>query len=234
MFPIINGMKAIILAAGDGKRMQPITFEKPKALVEVAGKTLLQHTISVLPKYVDEVVLVVGYLEKQIKDFCGDVFMGKKITYVTQEKKEGTFLAVKLCKQCLTPHESFFVLYADDLIEAEAVNNAGIHEFSVVVKKVERPERFGVITLNQDGSIEEITEKPEHPKSNLAVTNVLVLTPEIFNYTPTPHKNGEYYLTSALNELAKHKKIMPVYADFWFPIGTPEDVTKAEEILKTK
>lgn len=227
-------MKAIILAAGDGKRMQPITLEKPKALVEVAGKTLLERTISVLPEYVDEVILVVGYLEKQIKDFCGDEFLGRKITCVTQEKKEGTFLAVKLCERYLGSHESFFVLYADDLIDAGAVNNAGTHEFSVVVKEVERPKRFGVVTLNQDGSIGEITEKPEYPKSNLAVTNVLVLTPEIFDYTPAPHKNGEYYLTNALNELAKHKKIMPVYADFWFPIGTPEDVIKAEEILKAK
>lgn len=224
-------MKAIILAAGDGKRMRPLTLTKPKALVEVAGKTLLERTISVLPKSVDEIILVVGYLQEQIKDFCGDEFLGKKIKYVVQEKKEGTFFAVKLCEQYLKPNESFFVLYADDLIDEKVVHEAGTHEFSVVIKEVERPERFGIVTLHEDGSIKEIIEKPENPKSNLATTNVLVLTPEVFNYPPAPHKNGEYYLPVAVGELAKQKKVMAVYANFWFPIGTPEDIKTAEEIL---
>lgn len=226
-----NRMKAIILAAGEGIRMRPLTLIKPKPLVMVAGKTLLHHVVEAFPETITELILVIGYLGKQIKQHCGDEFLRRKITYITQEKKEGTFRALELCKPHLIPNESFCVLYADDLVDKKTIEDCIAHKFSIAVQETEKPERFGVVSLNEDGSILEIVEKPEKPTSNLIITSVSVLAPEIFNYTPLPHKNGEFYLSSAISGLAKEHKVMAVQANFWLPIGTPKDLKRAEKII---
>lgn len=228
-----NGMKAIILAAGEGIRMRPLTLTKPKPLIVVAGKTLLHRLVETFPETITELILVVGYLSEQIKRHCGNELLGKKITYVTQEKKEGTFPALELCKPYLASDESFCILYADDLVDRKTIEDCIAHKFSIAVQEAEKPERFGVVSLNEDGSVLEIEEKPESPASNLITTSVSVLTPEIFNYQPQQHKNGEYYLSSAINRLAKKHKVMAVQTNFWFPIGTPEDLKRAEKIISS-
>ncbi len=225
-------MKAIILVAGEGVRMRPLTLTKPKALVEVAGKTLLEHSVLALPEKVDELILVVGYLGNQIRDFCGSHFLGKNVSYIEQKVKEGTFRAVELCAPLLLPKEPFYVVYADDLIDKKTVEKCGQYDFSVAVKEVDRPERFGVVSLCEDGSVAEIEEKPKNPKSNLATTNVSVVASDIFNFPPPRHENGEYYLPTAIDAIAKTRKVFAVKADFWFPVGTPEDVAEAEKLFQ--
>ena len=90
--------------------MRPLTLEKPKPLIEVAGKSLLQHIWELLPAEIDEVILVVGYKGEMIRDFIGDTFLGKKVTYVTQERKLGTADAVRLCLPFLVKGERFLLL----------------------------------------------------------------------------------------------------------------------------
>lgn len=227
-------MKAIILAAGEGIRMRPLTSNKPKPLLEVAGKPLIYRLVSNLPKEVDGVVLVIGYLGDQIKNYCKDVFLGRKVNYVEQENARGTYHAVSLCQ----PHihndkdKRFFVFYADDLLDAETINKMTKYERALVTQEMADPRRFGVVTLNEDDSIKEIIEKPDNPPSNLVLTNGLLLDYKIFQYPPLHTVNGEYYLSTAVAELAKHHKIMTVKANFWFPIATPEDLEKAEKLLQ--
>lgn len=213
--------------------MRPLTNDTPKPLLKVAGKPLLYHLVSKLPVEVDGLIIVIGYLGEQIKKYCGDEFLGRKVHYVRQENPRGTYHALSLCQPYLHNDKDgkFFVFYSDDLIDEGTVRRAMAYERALIVKEVDDPRRFGVVILNDNGSLKEIVEKPENPKSNLVLTNGLVLDYKIFQYPPIQTVKNEYYLSTAVAELAKHHKVMTVKADFWFPIATPEDLKKAEEIL---
>lgn len=224
-------MKAIILAAGEGVRMRPLTLTKPKPLLEVAGKPLICRLIENLPDSVGEVIVVIGYLGEKIKDYLGEEFFGKKISYVWQNEKKGTFHALELCKDYVNDGEKFGVFWADDLIDEQTIANCLSEDLAVTVSEVDDPRPFGVVSIDKDGNIEEIIEKPTHPKSKLVVANGLALNKKIFDYRPEPHPNGEYYLPVAVQKMLKDHPLKAVRARFWLPLGTPEDLEKAEKIL---
>src|SRR5687768_11120918 len=108
-------MKALIFAAGKGVRMMPLTAEKPKPLLEVLGRPLLERIIEVLPREIVEIVLVVGYKGDMIRGRFGHSFGGRRIAYVEQAEQLGTGDALMLCKHAIEPGERFLVVYADDL-----------------------------------------------------------------------------------------------------------------------
>lgn len=214
--------------------MRPLTLTTPKPMLEVLGKPLLAHTIDSLPKEVTEIIIVVGYLKDQIKNYFGSEWKGRKITYVEQPQKLGTYNALELCKPFIH-NGRFLVLYADDLFSPSTyealVNGKGM---LVTVAEVSNPERFGVITLNPDDTIKEIEEKPKHPKTNLANAGPTVVTSAIFNYPPPKHPTGEYFFSEAVSILARHEPVHVVRAEWWLIIGYPEDLKKAETFLKQK
>lgn len=226
-----TSMKAVIFAAGEGKRLHPLTLERPKPLVEVLGKPLIQHIWEVLPSVVDEVVVVVGYKREMMRDFLGAEFMGKKVTYVEQDEPLGTAHALKLCRLHLENEGKFLLMYADDIHGKDGVAKCIEHDMALLVHFVDDPRSFGVIVMNDDGTIKNIEEKPEHPKSNLAVTGVYVLTPKIFDYEVSETHKGEYYLTDMIERYVHSNPMQVVESDFWLPIGYPHDITRAEEIL---
>lgn len=227
-------MKAIILAAGEGVRMRPLTIKKPKPLLLIEGRPLLYYLIDSFPETITEVVIVVGYLGHQIKRYCGEMFLGKKIRYVTQQDKKGTFHALKLCEPLLNDKESFAVFYADDLIDKKTVKNLVSHPLSITATKVSDPWRFGVVHLREDGKLKNIEEKPQHPSSNLVSASGFVLTKDILSYSPIKHSNGEYYLSSIISEFAKDRDIEVVHSSFWLPVGTPQDLNLAREMIKNR
>lgn len=224
-------MKAVILAAGEGTRMRPLTYTTPKPLIKLGNKSLLEHLVLSLPKKVTELILVVGHLGEKIREHCSDTFCGRSIKYVWQEEKKGTYHALELCKSLLNQNEPFAVLYADDLIDRATFEKCLEHDLAAITKTVENPRRWGIVTLNDDGSIKDIVEKPESPESNLALISGFVLNSSIFNYAPAQHPNGEYYLSTAVAKMAKDHKIFSVQAQSWIPVGTLDDLKKAEELL---
>src|SRR3989344_4229672 len=112
-------MKTIILAAGEGVRMKPLTNNTPKPMLKVSGKPILEHILNDLPEKVDEIILVVGYLKEQIINYFGDRFGRFKMNYVIQNGKLGTYHALELCKNLINEKEKFLLLYADDLHGSE-------------------------------------------------------------------------------------------------------------------
>jgi bifunctional UDP-N-acetylglucosamine pyrophosphorylase/glucosamine-1-phosphate N-acetyltransferase len=221
-------MQAVILAAGEGVRMRPLTYERPKPLVMVAGMPILEHVVRALPDAVDEIVLVVKYRSDQIRAVCGETFLGKRIRYVEQGEQKGTAAALRYARPLL--QNNFLVTFADDLLSKADLEQLIGHEYALLVCEHEQPERFGVVTLNKDGTLSTIIEKPEHPETNLISTGVAVLTQKIFEYEPEG-KNGELFLTGMINGLAKDYPVVTVKASVWQPIGYPEHIPIAEKLL---
>ncbi|MFH0712550.1 MAG: nucleotidyltransferase family protein [Candidatus Jorgensenbacteria bacterium] len=226
-------MKAVILAAGEGVRMRPLTLKTPKPLLEVAGKPLLYHLVKNLPEKITELVIVHGYLGDQIIKHCGDEFLGRKVTYVHQPEKKGTYDALKLSREHLAD-EPFAVLYPDDIVDKETLEKLLEHDLAVIATRVKNPQRFGIVELNEDGSVRDIIEKPENPPSNLAMVSGFVLNPSIFDYSPGEAVKGELLLPVAVAAMAKEHKIHVVEAYSYVPVGVIEDLKKAEAILRPR
>ncbi len=222
-------MQCVILAAGKGTRLRPLTDNIPKPLVTVAGKPLLDHIVEALPSSVDELIIVTGYLEDQIRAHCGTEYFGRKVTYVTQEVQNGTAMALWLCKDLLKGR--FLFMFADDIHGRGDIARAASYSRSMLATTNDTPQKFGVIVRNPDGTLAEVIEKPEHPPSNLVSTGVMVLDTNIFKFEPTNLVKDEYYLTDVIAEYAKEYPIAIVEESLWIPIGYPEDIQNAEHIL---
>jgi bifunctional UDP-N-acetylglucosamine pyrophosphorylase/glucosamine-1-phosphate N-acetyltransferase len=223
-------MQCVILAAGKGSRLRPLTETTPKPLIKVKNKTLLDHIVGALPSAVDELIIVTGYLEKQIRDYCGEEFHGRKVTYVHQEEQKGTAHALWLCKDLLKGR--FLFMFADDLHGRKDIARATSYTRSMLTLTTDSPEKFGIVVRHPDGTLAEMIEKPDHPPSNLASTGVMVLDDNIFKFDPyATETKGEYYLTDVIAEYAKEYPIAVVEQDLWIPVGYPEDIIKAEAII---
>ncbi len=225
-------MQCVILAAGKGSRLHPLTANCPKPLVSVAGKPLLEHIVSALPSSVDELIIVTGYLEEQIREHCGSKYCGRSVRYVTQKVPDGTARALWLCKDMLKGR--FLFMFADDIHGREDIARATSYSRSMLATSSNNPERFGVIVRNPDGTLYEMIEKPKHPPSNLVSTGVMVLDKNIFKFEPKTPLNGEYYLTEVVERYAKEYPIAVVEESLWISIGYPDDIAKAEQIMKVK
>lgn len=224
-------MKAVILAAGEGLRMWPLTLKNPKPLLKVAGIPIIERLIGQLPLKVDELIVVIGYLGEKIQNYLGDEFMGRRVRYVWQKEKLGTYDAVVRARHLLD-NEPFGAFFADDILDKETIHKLLEHPLAVVTAEVPDARPFGVVVFNPDGTIADIEEKPEIPKSNSVLTTAYVFTPHIFEYAPTPHSSGELFLSHAVSKMAKEHPIKAIKAKMWLPIGKPEDIPKAEAVLK--
>lgn len=223
-------MQAVILAAGIGKRMQPHTLERPKPLVHVAGRPLLEHIIDALPPEIDEIILVVGYKADMIEKHFGTEYKGRQIRYVHQWMQVGTAHALSIARPFLSG--KFLFLNADDIHAPEALAEALMHPLAILVSPYHSPEKMGVIALKDDGTLHSITEKPQNPLGNLVNTGAMVLDDRIFTYEAPRHETGEYYITDPFSALAKEHPVMVIEQPLWIPVGCPEDIPKAEERLR--
>lgn len=226
-------MKAIIIAAGEGTRMRPLTYETPKQLLRVCGKTLLEYVLEALPPKISEVIMVVGYKGADIQKFLGDEWRGKKVHYVWQEKPQGTAHAMSLGKEFIAGDKLFLSAYADDIHGKEGVKTLVAQERPCfMVTEIADPRRFGVIETNTEGKIITFEERPEHPKSNLISSGFFILPIEIFDYSVPPRENGEEYIPDRVVKMMQDGyEFYTERSTQWIPIGYPEDLKKAEQAL---
>ncbi len=222
-------MQCVILAAGKGTRLRPLTDKCPKPLVHVCGKPLLDHIVDALPSSVDELIIVVGYLGNMIRDYCGEEFHGRKVTFIEQVEQNGTAKALWLCKDLIKGR--FLFLFADDIHGKGDIARATSYTRSLLVSSVSTPEKFGIVVRNPDGTLGLMIEKPEHAPSNCASTGAMVLDQHIFEFEPQTPVKGEYYLTEVIERYAQKYPIAVVEQNTWMPIGYPEDIKTAESTL---
>ncbi len=225
-------MQAVILAAGEGKRLRPLTEDRPKPMVLVGGKPILQHTLDLLPPEIDEIILIVGYKQERIKEHFGNSWKGRKIIYVDQPEPKGTGEAVDRARPFLR-EGLFMVGFADDLFNPldiqDCVRDGGM---VVLAKEAQHPERMGICLVDENDYLQELLEKPEVPPSNLANTACCcILGHEIFDMPKIFDQKGEHILPPQIGILAKQIPVKVIRARFWHPIGYPEDVEAAEKYM---
>jgi bifunctional UDP-N-acetylglucosamine pyrophosphorylase/glucosamine-1-phosphate N-acetyltransferase len=222
----IPRMQCVILAAGKGNRLRPLTEKCPKPLVHVCGKPLIDHIVSALPSAVKELIVVYGYHGDMIKEYCGDTFHGRSVTYVEQTEINGPAQALWLTKDHIKGR--FLFMFADDIHGRDDLARAVSYSRSILATTSENPERFGVIVRNPDGTIAEMIEKPQAPSSNLVATGPMVLDKYIFDFPPEAPINGEFFMPEIIMRYKEQYPIAVVEEHMWLPIGYPEDIEKAE------
>lgn len=196
-------MKAIILAAGEGKRMHPLTYTRPKAMVCTAGKPLLWHVLSEVKKAgITEALIIVKYKKEKITEYFSDAknTLGMKLEFVEQGSWYGTAAALLAAKGKV--NGSFLVIAGDLITEASVIRKViAAHEkgITLAAKKVENPKHYGVLQV-AGGKVTGVQEKPEHPDGNLINISVYVMDDAVFPKLEaiTPSLRGEYELTDVL------------------------------------
>lgn len=225
-------MQCVILAAGKGTRLRPLTDNTPKPLVKVAGQTLLDHIVGALPSAVKELIIVVGYRGDMIREHCGSVFHGRPVTYIEQKEINGPAKALWLAKDLINGR--FLFMFADDIHGKDDLARAVSFTRSILSTTSDHPERFGVIVRNPDGTIADMVEKPTSPASNLVATGPMVLDKNIFNFPPEAPINNEYFMPEIIMRYKEAYPLAVVEEDVWLAIGYPEDIEKAEaKLLRT-
>ncbi|MEA2088534.1 MAG: nucleotidyltransferase family protein [Patescibacteria group bacterium] len=226
-------MQAVILAAGLGTRLQPLTFHIPKPMIRIVGKNLIEHNIYKLPKEVDELIFVVNYLAEQIINHFGNEFEGRKIKYVKQKRLLGTGHALSLCKDLLD--KKFLVMMADDIYSKEDIEKCLNHKRSILTKEVCGKFIGGRIKLDSLGKLENIVEGIHNKKKSLANVGLYVLTNEFFKYDLVKLKDKkEYGLPQTLVQMAHYYPIEIEKASFWMQINNLDSLKRVEKILKNR
>lgn len=225
-------MKAVILAAGEGTRLRPLTKDKPKPLVKIGDSPILEYTLDQLPDRVTEVIVVISYKGEKIKDYFGIKHKKRKIKYISQEELKGTADALFSCKEELKDEKKFLVINGDDLYKKEDLEKLVKKDLAILVKETNQPEKFGIVTTTDENTVKQIKEKPQNLKKGLANIGAYILGPQIFKYKPVKITEKEYGLPQTIEKMAEDYKIEITKADFWVPIGYPKDVNRAEKIIE--
>jgi len=224
-------MQAVILAAGKGTRMRPLTYDIPKAMLLVKGKPVLEYTIDFLPEEINEVIIVINHLGDQIKNYFGNEWRGRKIKYVVQKELNGTGGAVYICKDLVKGN--FMVVMGDDIYYKKDLKKLLDYDLAILACEVEDSTRFGILKINENGNLTEIIEAPHAEGRALTSTNAFALNEKFFDCELVPKKVGdiEFGLPQMLAKMAEQYPVKIVRATHWLPIGFPEDIKKAEEAL---
>ena len=231
-------MQAVILAAGRGTRMGNFVKDRPKPMLKVAGKTLLEYKFDALPDDVDEIVLVVGYLAEVIHETYGESYNGKKITYVTQENNVGgTADALWSAKNVLKGR--FLVMMGDDIYSREDIDAVRAGEWSLAVQPVENTKDGSSVVLGSDRRIVDIIESGYHEGGEgFRGTNLFSLDTRVFDFPQVPKGEGSTELGLPQTVLAAAKTsgipFTAVDATHWIQITSPEDIARVTKELAGK
>jgi bifunctional UDP-N-acetylglucosamine pyrophosphorylase/glucosamine-1-phosphate N-acetyltransferase len=219
-------MQAVIMAAGEGTRMRPLTLKTPKGMLLIKGKPLLEWTLSFLPKEVDEVIIIVNYLADQIKNYFGDEWQGRKIKYVVQEELNGTGGAVQACRDAIKG--KFIVVNGDDLFYKKDLEKLCQEELAILAFEVDDPSRFGVFKIDERGNLIDIIERPKTKEFKLINTGAYALNKNFFDYELVQITEKEFGLPQTVVKMTDRHEVKIIPAEYWFSVGNPDDLEKAQ------
>jgi glucose-1-phosphate thymidylyltransferase len=235
-------MKAIIPVAGAGTKLRPHTYTQPKALIPLAGKTILSIIVDqLLEAGINEFIFIVGYLGAKIQDYVNDKYPGLNVRFVFQNERQGIGHAILLTRDLVGDDEMYIVL-GDTICEYDIRSVVEKDVSSLGVKRVDDPRNFGVAEIEEDGIISRVVEKPQIPKSNMALVGIYKIreTGHLFSCLENNIKAGvtsygEYNLTDAIECMIRNGvKFEPFKVQNWFDCGKKETLLESNAKLLKK
>jgi UDP-N-acetylglucosamine diphosphorylase/glucosamine-1-phosphate N-acetyltransferase len=233
-------MKAAVLAAGEGVRLQPLTATRPKHLIKLAGKPILEHCLlSLKAAGIDEAVVVVHYMADALRHYFGDgKRFGLKLDYAEQKAVLGTGDAVSVVEPYMS--EDFLLVNGDLLFSEKAAKKViDLHQrekptVTMAVAPVKDPENYGMVEIEQGKYVKDIIEKPTsgEARADFANAGIYVLTTEVFSKIreTSASTRGEWEITDALSLLLKENRTIlavNIAAEDWLDVGRPWDLLEA-------
>jgi len=231
-------MDAVIPAAGQGTRLRPLTADRPKALVTVAGRPILAHVFDALAAAdIAQYVVVVGYRGEQIVEQFGDSYAGTPIEYVWQDQQRGLADAVLQAAPAVT--DDLLVCNGDNVFSTglASLRDAHTGAGTLLVETVSRAEArtTGVVVTDEHGDVCRFVEKPDDPPGTLVGSGAYAFSPAIFDACRAiePSDRGEYELPDAVTWLVDRGQTIETlaYRGQRVNVNTPEDVDAAEAML---
>ncbi len=220
--------QAVILAAGEGQRLRPFTVTRPKVMLSIADKPILEYVVESLAlNGIRNIVIVVGYQREEVFNYMGDgERFGVDIVYITQEKQLGTAHALVQAKDVV--EDEFLILPGDNLIERDTIARfVAAKPNAVLVKKVDDTARYGVVTV-EDGVVRNIIEKPRDAEGNIVNTGIYAFDRGIFDFI-----EAELDIPDVINKmLAQGCAISAQETDgTWLDIVYPWDILSLNEAV---
>lgn len=235
-------LKAIILSAGEGSRMRPLTLTKPKTMLPVAGKPIIQYNIeSLRDNGITDILLIVRYKEEMVRNYFGDGSdFGVNIFYKTQKDFLGTANAISYGEDFID--DSIIVLNGDIILDDEIIHeiikkyNYLTPDTLMLLTEVEDPSAFGVVEI-ENGNIKSIVEKPkrEEAPSNLVNAGIYIFNKDIFDKIRKTEisERGEYEITDSVSLQIKDNKTVIGHktSKDWIDVGRPWELIEVNEDL---
>ncbi len=222
-------MQTVVLAAGQGTRMRPLTDERPKPMLPVANRPLVAHTVdAAVEAGASRVVLVVGYEAEPIRGYFGENYAGVPIEYVVQHERAGTADAVRAAAPELED-APFVVLNGDALFDQPGLDELYDDGPAVASVRVDDPTQYGVLAV-EDDAVTGIVEKPADPPSNLINAGAYLFPAAAREWLDVPEsERGEHELTDVLERAIEQVDVRPVPLSRWLDVGRPWELLEANE-----
>ena len=224
-------MKAVILAAGEGKRLRPFTETIPKVMLPVANKPVLEYVIDAVKNNgINEIIIVVGYKKEVIMEHFDD-YSGANIHYVVQNKQLGTGHALLHAKDHIK--DTFIVLSGDNIIDNKSISKLinDDSKYSILIKEHPNPSKYGAVFIERE-NLREIVEKPKEETGKFISTGIYKLPKTIFKKIEELASRGIYDLSSTIQSIIDDgNKINTIIADLWRDIVYPWDLIQLNETM---
>ncbi|ELZ80453.1 NTP transferase domain-containing protein (plasmid) [Haloferax larsenii] len=224
-------MQTVILAAGRGTRMHPLTDRRPKPMLPVTDRPLVAHTVdAAIEAGATSLTLVVGYEADDVRSFFGDERGGVPVEFAVQEEQRGTADAVRAAAPTLDDDEPFVVLNGDALYDVPSLSTLYDSVPAVGSYTVDNPSSYGVLDTDTDGFVTGVIEKPENPPSNLINAGSYVFPAEAQQWLNVEESDrGELELTDVLARACDEFDVQAVAFDRWLDVGRPWELLEANE-----
>ena len=235
-------MKAIIPVAGAGTKLRPQSYTQPKALIPLAGKTVLTFIIDQLKAAgIEEYIFIVGYLGEKIADYVKEHHPDIKVHYVKQQERRGIGHAINLTKN-IVENDEIFISLGDTICEYDVQSVLSNPHSMIGIRKVDNPRDFGVAEIDEKGFIESVVEKPYIPKSNMAMVGIYKIREAALlfeclasNIRKGLLTHGEFTITDALDCMIRQGVQFEAFkVDNWFDAGNKETLLRSNATLLRK